>query len=216
MASLPYVTAPGNVTKALNAIITAATPEKVTQDFVKEVLKITGSSGNQMTSFLKKIGMAGPDGTPTEMYRKFRNEATRSVAAVAALNHGYSGLYKRNEYMHNLSDSRLKGLILEETGVDAKNAAVKLTAKCIQGIMEYVNSNTSSNETEESKQEVTHSADTGEHQSKLPPHASQQGNGIGMNLSYTINLNLPATSDIAVFNAIFRSLKENLLSVNDG
>lgn len=34
---------------------------------------------------------------------------------------------------------------------------------------------------------------------------------IGMNLSYTINLNLPATSDIAVFNAIFKSLKENIL-----
>lgn len=32
-----------------------------------------------------------------------------------------------------------------------------------------------------------------------------------MNLGYTINLNLPATSDIAVFNAIFKSLRENLL-----
>jgi hypothetical protein len=27
----------------------------------------------------------------------------------------------------------------------------------------------------------------------------------------TINLNLPETSDVEVFNAIFRSLKENLL-----
>jgi hypothetical protein len=35
---------------------------------------------------------------------------------------------------------------------------------------------------------------------------------LGLNLSYTINLNLPATSDQAVFNAIFRSLKEHLLS----
>lgn len=31
-------------------------------------------------------------------------------------------------------------------------------------------------------------------------------------ISYTINLNLPATTDIEVFNAIFKSLKENLLS----
>ena len=30
-------------------------------------------------------------------------------------------------------------------------------------------------------------------------------------LGYTINLNLPQTSDIAVFNAIFKSLKEHLL-----
>ena len=44
-----------------------------------------------------------------------------------------------------------------------------------------------------------------------------RGNGatdtqpVGIGLSYTINLNLPETSDIAVFNAIFKSLKENLL-----
>jgi hypothetical protein len=35
---------------------------------------------------------------------------------------------------------------------------------------------------------------------------------VGVNLSYTINLNLPATSDQAVFNAIFKSLREHLLS----
>jgi hypothetical protein len=35
--------------------------------------------------------------------------------------------------------------------------------------------------------------------------------GAKLGLSYTINLNLPATSDIAVFNAIFKSLREHLL-----
>jgi hypothetical protein len=34
---------------------------------------------------------------------------------------------------------------------------------------------------------------------------------LGLNLGYTINLNLPATSDPAVFNAIFKALKEHLL-----
>lgn len=33
----------------------------------------------------------------------------------------------------------------------------------------------------------------------------------GINLSYTINLNLPATKDIDVFNAIFKSLKQHIL-----
>jgi hypothetical protein len=38
------------------------------------------------------------------------------------------------------------------------------------------------------------------------------GQEIGMNLSYTINLNLPQSSDPEVFNAIFKALKEHLLS----
>jgi hypothetical protein len=33
----------------------------------------------------------------------------------------------------------------------------------------------------------------------------------GLGLSYTINLNLPATTEIEVFNAIFKSLRDNLL-----
>jgi hypothetical protein len=33
----------------------------------------------------------------------------------------------------------------------------------------------------------------------------------GLNLGYTINLHLPAASDVAVFNAIFKSLREHLL-----
>ena len=36
-------------------------------------------------------------------------------------------------------------------------------------------------------------------------------NGLGLNLAYTINLVLPKSDDVAVFNAIFRSLRENLL-----
>lgn len=43
----------------------------------------------------------------------------------------------------------------------------------------------------------------------VPP--VEDGRKLGLNLAYTINLNLPATADIAVFNAIFKSLKENLL-----
>lgn len=54
MAALPYVTAPGNVEKALSAIRKAATPPLVSQDFVKTILGITGGSGNQITAFLKK------------------------------------------------------------------------------------------------------------------------------------------------------------------
>jgi hypothetical protein len=46
-----------------------------------------------------------------------------------------------------------------------------------------------------------------------PPPPPATYNTSGLNLSYTINLNLPETSDVEVFNAIFRSLKENLLKV---
>ena len=84
-AALPYVTSPGNVEKALTGIKAAATPATVTQDFVKTILKIAGGPGNEMTSYLRKIGFAGADGAPTEIYKKFRNDATAGQAAFEAL-----------------------------------------------------------------------------------------------------------------------------------
>jgi hypothetical protein len=42
----------------------------------------------------------------------------------------------------------------------------------------------------------------------MPSHKARQTN---FGISYTINLNLPATTDVEVFNAIFKSLKENIL-----
>jgi hypothetical protein len=41
--------------------------------------------------------------------------------------------------------------------------------------------------------------------------ATERDGDVGIHLSYTINLNLPPTPDIAVFNAIFKALRENLL-----
>jgi hypothetical protein len=89
MSNLPYVTAPGNITRALNGIKSAATPERVSQDFVKTVLKIPGGSGDQMTSYLKKIGFAGTDGTPTDIYKSFRNNASSKKAGADAIRKGY-------------------------------------------------------------------------------------------------------------------------------
>jgi hypothetical protein len=88
MAVLPYISTPGNIEKALLAIESAATPPTVSQDFVKTILKILGGSGSQMTSYLRKIGFMNDDGTPSEIYKKFRNTATEGSAAAAALNVG--------------------------------------------------------------------------------------------------------------------------------
>ena len=209
MAKLPYVTAPGNVTKALNGIADAATPERVSQDFVKEILKIPGGSGNQMTAYLKKVGIAAADGTPTALYKKFRNPATRGEAAAALLKAGYAELYRRNEYVHELSEAKLKGLIIEVTGLEHDSSAVTYTASCIKNIKAFA-SFTTTPAVEQSLPENDRPP-TAENQYpaiELPP---SQDAGVGLNLGYTINLYLPATSDIAVFNAIFKSLRENLL-----
>lgn len=191
MAALPYVTAPGNIEKALRGIKTAATPESVSQDFVKTILGIKGGSGNQITAYLKKIGLA----------------------TAQALKTGYGPLYVRNEYMHKLSDEELKGLIVEETGAEQDSNVVSLTIGCIKNLKKFAKWDAVPID-DTPKKPITEplTSNTQPQQNLTVPPGSQP---LGLNLGYTINLNLPATSDPAVFNAIFRALKEHLLKTSN-
>ena len=213
MAALPYVTAPGSIDKALNGIKAAATPASVSQDFVKTILGIKGGSGNQLTAYLKKIGFATADGTPAELYKKFRNKATEGWAASQALKTGYAPLYIRNEYMHKLNDEELRGLVVEETGAEQDSNVVALVIACIKQLKKFAKWDAAPIE---EKTDVA-SAGAPPTQTSIAHHnpAYAPPQKLGINLGYNINLNLPATSDPAVFNAIFRALKEHLLKASD-
>lgn len=209
MSSLPYVTAPGNIEKAFLGIKAAAVPDRVSQDFVKTILQIKGGSGNQMTSFLKKIGFVNADGTPSELYKRFRNSAFTGEAAAEATKIGFAPLYVRNEYMHKLTDEELRGLITEETGHGNDSSLISLISAAIKSMKKFANFATPQKTDEETASTI--SFPTPPQRVEHKSQASSDRDGLGLNLSYTINLNLPATSDIAVFNAIFKSLRENLL-----
>lgn len=111
--------------------------------------------------------------------------------------------------MHKLSDENLRGLIIEETGQEKDSNIVALILTCIKTIKKFADWS------EEAGGEKEEKPPTGIVQLERATTPSHRPRGIGLNLSYTINLNLPATPDVAVFNAIFKSLKENLLEDSD-
>ncbi len=210
MSNLPYVTSPGNIDKVLTGIKQAAVPERVSQDFVKTILKIPGGSGDQMTSFVKKIGFANPDGTPSDLYKKFRNPSQSGPALASAIKAAYAPLYVRNEFMHELPDNALVGLIVEETGQPHDSNVVKLIFAAIKHLKLFADFKVHETTNITSKSERDPPPAPPQRHESPPPTQS-----FGLNLGYTINLNLPATSDPAVFDAIFRSLKEHLLRADD-
>jgi hypothetical protein len=212
MANLPYVSSPGTIDRALAGIKNAAVPPKVSQDFVKTILKIPGGSGDQMTAYLKKIGFSSSSGDPTELYRKFRNTTSSAAAVATAIRTAYAPLYVRNEFMHELTDEQLQGLIVEETGQPEEATVVRLTLSCIKHLKSFAKFDA------EQEKDVVVSDTPIQMPPTVPPlHESHERRerGFGLNLGYTINLNLPATADPEVFDAIFSSLKKHLLRSDD-
>jgi hypothetical protein len=206
-SALPYLASPGSVKTALDRIRQAATPDRVTRDFVTTKLSIKGGTGAALIPYLKKIGLVNSDGTPSELYRQFRNSTTGSAAIASAIKLGYKKLAQVNEYFYDLNDKDLQALIVQVTGTEARSPVAKLTFSTLKALRAFANFDETSESREVEGDALAASAPTGEGSG-----GTTQSGKMGMNLSYTINLNLPATSDQAVFNAIFRSLKEHLLS----
>ncbi|MEE4637636.1 MAG: DUF5343 domain-containing protein, partial [Wenzhouxiangella sp.] len=121
----PYVNAYGNITKALDKIQQAATPPRFTQDFLATKLNLSGGSARPLIPFLKRTGFIGSDGTPTELYKRFRNSSHRGAAAAEALRIGYKSLYEVNEYIHDAKDKDLKGVVVQVTGSEPDSTVVQ-------------------------------------------------------------------------------------------
>lgn len=208
MASLPYLASPGSIKTALERIRSAATPDRVTIDFVTTKLQIKGGTGFAILPYLKKIGFVATDGSPTDLYKQFRNSALAGAAIAEAIKIGYKDLLQVNEYFYELDDKKLLDLIIQVTGADAKSSVAKATLSTLKTLKSFANFN------------IPKAAEPPASSKEVSPHVEHIDSQIhalgkerlGLNLSYTINLNLPATSDQAVFNAIFRSLKEHLLT----
>ena len=210
--SLPYLASPGSIKSALEKIRTAATPERVTGDFVQTKLQIKGGTGAAIPPYLKKVGFVGSDGTPTDLYKRFRNHATSGGAVAEAVKIGYRELAQANEYFFDLVDKDLLALIVQVTGVESDSQVAKLTLSTLKALKAFADFDSKSG-----AEEVVLNGSVSNEGSTSTQHTfpAQVVGRVGLNLSYTINLNLPATSDQAVFNAIFRSLKEHLLSGNE-
>jgi hypothetical protein len=201
-AKLPYLTTPGTIDNALTKVKAAATPPTFNNDFVHEKLQIKGGAGKSIPPFFKKLGLVSDNGAPTALYQKLRNSSTAGEALGQAVRVAYRPLYEVNEYVHELGDKDLKGLILQVTGLEDGNRTAELIQATFQRLKKHA------------KFDVTDSDDSqldAADESSLAAHRTTATGIKDLRIGYTINLNLPATTNVEVFDAIFQSLRKNLL-----
>ena len=205
ISKVPYLQAYGNLKKALDKITQAAVPPRFTQDFLATTLDLPGGGARPVIPYLKRAGFLTSDGTPTDLYKRFRNSSLRGSAAAQGLRNAYVDLYVANEYVHDANEKDLKGLIVQVTGLEEGSKLVPAmiaTFKTLRAFADF-NADPSADPAQENGDEGEEVGDRG--------RSLGGERGTGIQLGYTIHLNLPATTDIAVFNAIFKSLKEHLL-----
>lgn len=210
--SLPFMNSTGLIKKILDRVIEASRPSRFTHDFLGTKLGYSSGSAAPIVPLMKRLGFIASDGSPTELYDKFRSDSSRGAAMAQGLRNAYSELFSRNEYVYNLTRDKLRDMVVEITGLEKGATRVKAIVGTFEALKQYADFEQEEllGTTQGTEEKIDNDIQEFENPKQIPI-GQVDAESVGLNLSYTINLNLPETSDIEVFNAIFRSLKENLL-----
>lgn len=205
----PYMLAVGLIPKILEKVQHARRPERFTQDFLETKLGHSGGSARSIIPLLKRMNFLGSDGVPTPLYDQFRNSETQGFAVAEGMRNAFSDIFDRNEYAYDLSKEKLSGLVVEITGgtkEERTTQAIVGTFSALNEMADFEGPPPEKSISETSRLNIP----LGDNNPSISENTSQT-HDVDLRLSYTINLNLPETNDPDVFNAIFKSLKENLL-----
>ncbi|MNB95717.1 hypothetical protein D3C81_372600 [compost metagenome] len=201
---LPYTTSPGVLKSVLEKIPHSEKPHVFNPDFISTVLGSSGGAARQIPPILKSAGLLSQSGAPTELYSRFQTESGRSAAALQILKNGFAEVFRRNQFAHKADESALTDIVVSVTGLPKKDPVVRSIISTFKVFQDYAKGVRDTDVAEVEAAQVDREASA--------PLASSEGVARTMQLAYNINVVLPETTNVEVYNAIFRSLKANLLT----
>ena len=198
MTDYPYMLSNNKIAPIIAKIQQAARPAKFTQEVLKN-LGFTSTNDRAFIPWFKKLGFLMDDGTPSALYDQLKDTTSTGTILGVQIKSLYADLYAINTEIHKAPEAEIKGAISRVTGKDSDGVGrIYNTFKALCGVATFDVVPTSA--VAEEKEETPQIAVT-------PPVAAPRTN----EFHYNIQIHLPATNDISVYNAIFKSLKDNLL-----
>ena len=198
MTDYPYMMSNNKIAPIIEKIQQAARPPK----FTIEVLRSLGFTSTNDRAFIplaKKLGFLADDGTPTALYAQLKDKTTTKTILATQIKALYSELYAINVEIHKAVEGEIKGAISRVTGKDEEGVnRIYNTFKTLCSNADFENSVSIGEPVKEETFEAHAPVNT-----TVPIQSPQ--------FHYNIQIHLPATTDISVYNAIFKSLKDNLL-----
>lgn len=202
-----YATVPASLGRLLDAIQTAGVPPRVTFEFLK-TLGFKSSNDHTMIQVLKAIGFVDSNGAPTTTYKEYRDPNRGPRVLADALRSAYADLFLANTKANEQSADKLKGIIATKTSKGER--VVAEIARTFQALAKKADfAGFGGDLGAGASAEVTSTA-------PLEPSTQATSATAGRpttaaTFHYNIQIHLPTTTDITVYNAIFRSLREHLL-----
>ena len=197
----------GQLPKLFETLRQGQAPTKFNREFLKDI-GFTSSNHLAFIPLLKGLGFLSADGSPTQRYRDFLDSTRSSKVIAEALNEAYSDIFVIKAKPTKADRKMIAGKY--KSTYNMSDTTADRAAGTFLALLDLADEATLYGE----KDDAVSAPETVPPTNGSPhPMASvtEPSSRKPTSLHYNIQIHLPATKDVEVYNAIFKSLREHIL-----
>jgi len=207
-----YTMKAGGIPAYFDAILAAQPPERFSLKFL-ENLGFTSTNDRLFIGILKELGFLSADGVPQKAYFEFLDKSQSKRVLADAVRRMYADLFAINKKANTLAAEEVKNKLRTLYAGKKTDLVIGHVARTFRALCEYADFSDSA--LQEARPPAESADATPEptvgkkpQEDSWPPRDVPK---VGLSsLQYHINVVLPDTRDQAVYDAIFKSLREHL------
>jgi hypothetical protein len=197
-----YLVGSGKVKEFFSKIKDGQAPDQFSIQLIKD-WGFSSSNDRAYLPLLKALGFLSPDGKPTSRYHNYRDHSQSRRVMAEALREAYQDIFLIKEIPTQADKEAISGKFKSYHNVTENVASLMTkTFLALSDLADFKNDDRTK------KHHVTQTSET------VPEPPATQNNQAQLRpppgLHYNIQIHLPATKDVEVYNAIFKSLREHL------
>ena len=195
-----YLISVNRLPMIMKKIVEGTAPQKFTMRHLKSI-GFASTNDRQVIKLLKELKFLSADGTPTQRYHDYRNTSRSRVVMAEALHDAYSEIFHINE-------TPGPG---DKTAIEGHFKSVHNTTKIVSHLQMrtfYELLKLADLDASPTSPTALEEQPSGE-ETPLPNDNLPIPQSRTISLRYNIEIHLPSTSDIGVYNAIFKALREH-------
>lgn len=206
-----YTVKSGAFTAYFDALLNAEAPDRFSQKFM-EGLGFKSTNDRLLIGILKELGFLNTDGAPQDRYFQFLDKTKSAKIVAEGVREAYADLFAVDKNAFKMDFTAAYNKLRTLYRGEKKDTVIKLIAKTFVGLCSYADFSETTKPVILGKDIIENTQENVKKESskstKLENNESSQLNM--KSLQYHINIVLPDTRDAAVYDAIFKSLRDHL------
>jgi hypothetical protein len=202
-----YTVAVGRISDLFSKIRDGQAPEQFTQQLLKD-WGFASSNDRAAIPLLKALGFLAPDGKPTPLYHEYRDHSRSRSVMGKALRTAYGDIFLIKEHPADADADAVKGKF--KSFHNTSDNVAGLMTKTFYGLLKLADLKVEDPLKQKSPSDDKPKVEMPAISTSATPPSDTHRLPSAPGLHYNIQIHLPATKDVEVYNAIFKSLREHI------